>query len=143
VRLRRAAIVAVIRVLTEDHDLHVVGARQPQCAEHVGRVDRLAGRAFVVDEAAQRRVCVAVDERLQHVAPYGGQCIELRGEVRNVVRGVRGGRGAGSDLAGRPALGCGSGRRSGPEVGLGRFRHGIVEQRRLQRRAGGLAGCHA
>ncbi len=68
-RLRRAAIFAVIRVLAEDDDLHIIGTRETQRAEDVGGIDGFTGGALTVDETAKRRVGIAFDEGLQVRAP--------------------------------------------------------------------------
>src|SRR5579864_9625925 len=86
-RLRRAAIFTVIRILAEDHDLDVVGAGEAQCAEYVGGIDGFARRALSVDETAKRRVGITVDERTQMCAPGGRQCVEL-GFERDGVCGL-------------------------------------------------------
>ncbi len=75
--LGRAAILAVIRILTEYHHLHFVRTGETQCAEDVGGIDGLARSAFTIDEAAERCIRVAFNETLQMPAPCGRQGIEL------------------------------------------------------------------
>lgn len=51
-RLRRAAFFAMVRVLSEDDDFHVVGRRGVQRVKHVVREDCLAGTRGIIDELA-------------------------------------------------------------------------------------------
>jgi hypothetical protein len=76
-RLRRTAVLAVVRILTEDYHFDIVRARETQGAEYIGGVHRLAGGTLTVNESAQRCVSVAVREWSQMRAPCGRQHVEL------------------------------------------------------------------
>ena len=91
VRLRNLAAIdgarAVIRVLAEDDDAHVVHRRQVQRTEHVGREDRLARRAFAIDERTQLIPIGLRDTGREEGFPVLGQCIELLGKRDELTRG--------------------------------------------------------